>query len=89
MPQYCYQNYFLVLKNLSIAKKAVIAKVYSIVTILKLKPNHKFNPKAYKKIRSQAIFLLQNLRLLITIFLSNLAIIKDVMHIVWLQFTLF
>lgn len=53
---YC-QNYPLALENLSIAEKIVIARVYPVVTSLKLKPNNKFNLEAYRGIGGYAVLL--------------------------------
>ena len=43
MPQFGYQNYFLVIKHFNIAEKAIIARVYPNIIILKLRPNNRFN----------------------------------------------
>lgn len=44
LPQLCFQNYPLGLENLSIAEKVIIVRAYPVVTILKLRPNNRFNP---------------------------------------------
>lgn len=82
MFQLCYHNYSSVLENLSIAEEAIIAKAHLVVTILKLKVNNRFKLGAYRKIRGYAVFLSQNLKLLLILFLFNLATFKDVIHIV-------
>lgn len=71
------------LKNLNIAKKALNDRVYLIVTILKLRPNNKFNLKFYKRVQNDAMILYQNLGLFLTLFLSDFAGIEDVMHIIY------
>lgn len=45
--QFYYQNYFLILKNLCIIKKTIIINIYSIIIILKLKSNNRYNLKFY------------------------------------------
>lgn len=82
LPQLCSQNYFLALENLSIAQKIIIARAHLIITILKLRPNNKFNPGSYRKIRDHAIILPQNPWLLLILLLFNLIVIEYIMRIV-------
>lgn len=83
--QFCCQNYPSALENLSIAEEVIIAKAHPIVTILKLKPNYRFNPGSYRRIRSHAIILSQNTRALLILFPSDLAVIEDIVRIIWLK----
>lgn len=57
MPQLYCQNYLVVLENFNIAKKTIIARAHSIITILKLKLNNKFNLRFYRKIQGYTIIL--------------------------------
>lgn len=70
------------LENLSIAEKVVVARAHLIVTILKLKPNNKFNPRFYKRITGHVVILSQKPGPLLTLLLSDLAKIEDIVHIV-------
>ena len=81
---YC-QNYPLALENLSIVEDAVIAKAHPVVTILKLRPNNRFNPVSYRGIRGHAVILSQNPELLLTLVPSDLATIEDIVRIIWLR----
>ena len=87
MPQLCCQNYPSALENLSIAEEAVIARAHPVVTILKLRPNNRFNPGAYRGIRGHAILLPQNPGPLLTLLPSDSAALEDVVRIVWLGST--
>ena len=73
--------------NFSIAKKAIITRVHLIITILKLRPNNRFNLRSYREIQGYAIILSQNSRSLLTLLLSDLATFEDVMRIIWLRST--
>lgn len=87
MSQLCCQNYPLALENLSIAEEAVIARAHPVVTILKLRPNNRFNPGAYRGIRGHAVLLPQNPGPLLTLLPSDLAALGDVVRIIWLEST--
>ena len=87
MSQLCCQNYPLTLENFSITKKVVIAKAHLIITILKLKPNNRFNPRFYRGIQDHVIILFQNLGPLLISFPSDLATFEDIIRIVWLGLT--
>ena len=87
MPQLCCQNYPSALENLSIAEEAVIARAHPVVTILKLRPNNRFNPGAYRGIRGHAVLLPQNPGPLLTLLPSDSAALGDVVRIVWLGST--
>ena len=89
MPKFCCQNYSSVLENLSIAEEAIIARAHFIVTILKLRPNNRFNPGSYREIRGHTVILSQNSGPLLTLLLFNSAILEDVIRIVWLRSTSF
>lgn len=51
------QSYHLLLADFSIIKEVAIACIYSIISILKLKPSEAFNLAAYSYIKGHAIFL--------------------------------
>ena len=85
MLQLCCQNYLLALENVSITEETILVRVYLVVTILKLKPNNRFNPESYRGIWVHVVILLQNSRPLLTLPPSDLAAIKAIIRIVWLR----
>lgn len=56
MPQLYCQHYFGLLKGLIFAEKAVIARIYPIIAILKLQSNNSFNFKSYKSVSRYFVF---------------------------------
>lgn len=76
------------MENFSIDEKVVIARAHLVVTILKLKPNNKFNIGAYKGIRGHIVFLPQNRGQLLILLLFDFASFEDIIHIIWLGSTL-
>ena len=59
---YC-QYYPSLLEEFTSAEETVIAKTYLVITILKLKPNNKFNLGSYKNVCGYSMLLPQNLGL--------------------------
>lgn len=77
--QLFYQYYFLLFNSFIIIKKVIIAKVYLIVIILKLKSNTQFNFKLYKNIQKYFLFLAQNLNLLLNLLLLKIIFIDNIL----------
>lgn len=78
-----YQFYALVLVDLSLVKEAAITCAHPIVSIMKLKLSRGFDLAAYTYIKSHAIFLLQNLALLLNLLLSPTLELYNVIRIIW------
>ena len=78
MAQFCCQYYPTLLEDLTSAEEAVIARIYPVVTILKLKPNNSFNPGTYKGVYGYSVILPQNPGSLLTILPSEIIFIDDV-----------
>ncbi len=83
MPKLYCQYYPVPLEDLISAEEAVIARAYSVVTILKLRPNNNFNLGTYKGVHRHSIFLPQNPRPLLTLLPSKTTSMDDVMQVVW------
>lgn len=83
MSQLYYQHYLSQLDGLTIAKEVVIIRAYSIVTILKLKANKKFNCGLYRDVQGHCILLPQNLGLLLTLLSLEFTCIDNVLWIIW------
>ncbi len=83
MSKLCCQYYPTLLEDLTSTKKAVIAKGYPVVTILKLKPNNNFNPGIYRGIHRHSVLLPQNPGLLLTLFPSETTFVDDILRVVW------
>lgn len=79
---YC-QDYLGLLNGFTSAEKAVIAKTHSVITILKLRPNNKFNSGLYRGVQGHSILLPQNPGRLLNLLLSNTTSVNDVMQVVW------
>lgn len=79
---YC-QHYPPQLHGLTTAEEVVIARAHPVVTILKLRPNEKFNPGSYGGVRGHSVLLPQNPGLLLTLLPSETTSIDDVLRIVW------
>lgn len=85
MSQFYCQNSLVVLKNLNIIEKAIIAKVHLVVTILKLKPSNKFNLGFCRGTWDHIVILFQNPGPLLTLFASNLSATENIVYIIWLK----
>ena len=58
--QLCCQHYADLLEGLTSTKKVVIARTHLVVSILKLRPNNRFNPWSYRGICGHFMLLPQN-----------------------------
>lgn len=82
IPQLYCQYYPGLLENLTFAKKAVIARTYTIITILKLKTNNSFNLGLYKDICKYFVLLPQNPEPLFNLFLLEITFVNNIIEIV-------
>ena len=83
IPQIYCQDYLEPLISLISANKAIIVRTHLVVTILKLRPNNKFNSGLYKSVRGYFVLLSQNPDLLLNLLLSGTTFIDNVMQVVW------
>ena len=81
---YC-QYYPALLKDLTSVEEAVIAKVYPVVTILKLRPNNSFNPETYRGLCRHFVLLPQNLGLLLILLPLEMTSVDNVMQVIWVD----
>lgn len=77
------QSYLLALADLSITQKATIICIYLVMHIPKLRFSEAFNLAVYSCIKRYAVFLLHNLASLLTILLSLILALYNVICIVW------
>ena len=77
------QNFFDALKNLTLIKEIVIAKVHFFISILKLRFNDITAVTFYQRIRDHAVILSQNSDFLLDILSSRNLMLHDVIRIVW------
>lgn len=73
----------MLLDGFTTTEKVVIARAHPVVTILKLKPNNKFNPGSYKDVQGYSVLLRQNLGLLFNLLSSKTTSIDEVIRVVW------
>lgn len=85
MPKFCYQYYLTLLKDLTSAKKVVIARAYPVVIILILKHNNGLNLRTYRGICRYFEFLLQNLGLLLILLPLEITSVDDILRIMWVD----
>lgn len=83
IPQLCCQHYPSQLDGLTTAEEAVIVKAHPVITILKLRPNNKFNPKLYQGIKRHSVLLPQNPDLFLILLPSETTYIHDILRIIW------
>lgn len=72
----------MLLDSFTTTEKVVIARAHPVVTILKLKPNNKFNPGSYKDVQGYSVLLWQNLGLLFNLLSSETTSIDEVIQVV-------
>lgn len=84
---YC-QYYSGPLESFTSAKKAVIVKIYLVITILKLKPYNNFNLRSYRGICNNFIFLPQNPWSLLNLLPLKTTFFNNVVRVVWVDKTL-
>lgn len=83
MPHLYSQHYPLQLDGLTTVEEVMIVGVYHVVTILKLRPNGKFNPGSYWRIQRYSMLLSQNLGPLFTLLPLEITSINNILQIVW------
>ena len=88
MPQLSCQYYLGPLKGFTSAEKAVIARVHTVITILKLKPNNSFNPGSYRGVCRHFVLLSQNLGPLLSLLPSKTTSVDDIVRVLWAGKTL-
>lgn len=80
-----YQSHLFALGHLFIAKKAAIAYVHLVVSILKFRPSRTFNPAANSGIKGHAVFPPQNSAHLLTFLPFPTLALHDIIRIVWAE----
>ena len=78
MSQFYCQHYSALVENLTSAEKAVITRIYPVITILKLKLNSSFNLGSYKDVCAYFMFLPQNSGQLLTLLPSKTTLMDNV-----------
>lgn len=83
MPQLYYQYYFAWLKDLIFVEKDAIARIYLVISILKLKFKNNFNLGLYESVCGYFVLLPLNLEPLLILLSLKTTCMNNLMRIVW------
>ena len=83
MPKLYCQYYSASLKDLISAEEGVIAKVYLVITIMKLRLNNSFKPGIYKSVYGYFMLLPPNLGPLLILLPSETTSVDNIIQVVW------